>query len=283
VSNPYLLDRPAVVSFSGGRTSGYMLRQVVDAFGGRLPPDVLVVFCNTGKEREETLQFVERCSQRWDVPVVWLEFRRAAPHKFVVVDYATASRNGEPFDDIVSAKPVLPNVMMRYCTEWLKVKVSNHYARHVLGWGPKSGGYANAIGLRADEPHRVARLRASSSPTPGEDPIAPLARAGVTLADVRAFWAQSPFDLALAPHEGNCDLCFLKGQGKLRRIMRERPELAGWWIEKERRFVGKTRLEEAGRFRKAAPSYEETLRQALEATLFDDQEGEDFPDCRCTD
>lgn len=36
--NPYLLEAPAVVSFSGGRTSGYMLRKVLDGadtYGGR--------------------------------------------------------------------------------------------------------------------------------------------------------------------------------------------------------------------------------------------------------
>lgn len=73
--NPYRLDPPAVVSFSGGRTSGYMLWHILESFGGKLPEDVRVVFCNTGKERPETLDFVERCGQRWGVPIVWLEYR----------------------------------------------------------------------------------------------------------------------------------------------------------------------------------------------------------------
>lgn len=282
-SDPFRLETPAVVSFSGGRTSGFMLWRVLQAFDGSLPEDVAVVFCNTGKERTETLDFVERCSQRWGVEVVWLEYRRAIEHKFIRVDYATASRHGEPFDEIISAKPVLPNVAMRYCTEWLKVKISNRYARHVRGWTTKAGGYRNAIGLRADEPRRVARLRASSSPTPGEEPFAPLALAGVTLADVQGFWKSSPFDLQLQPHEGNCDLCFLKGQGKILNIMRDRPDLAEWWIEKERRFVGKTRLEEAGRFRKDKPSYVATLAMAQSQPEFAWGDEEDFPQCRCTD
>jgi 3'-phosphoadenosine 5'-phosphosulfate sulfotransferase (PAPS reductase)/FAD synthetase len=280
--DPFLLDRPAVVSFSGGRTSGYMLRRVLDAFGSTLPDDVKVVFCNTGKERPQTLDFVERCSQRWGVPVVWLEYRRQAPHKFLVVDYATASRNGEPFEEIISAKPVLPNVVMRYCTEWLKVKISNRYIRHVLGWTPKTGGYHNAIGLRYDEPARIARLRGSPKTTPGEHPFAPLAQARVTEADVFAFWAAQPFDLELLPHEGNCDLCFLKGRHKLLRILKDRPDLAEWWVRQERRFVGKTRLEEAGRFSKSKPSYDTLRRQSQEAELFDELD-DDIPDCRCTD
>lgn len=35
--NPYRVPRPAVVSFSGGRTSAYMLKHIVDAYGGELP------------------------------------------------------------------------------------------------------------------------------------------------------------------------------------------------------------------------------------------------------
>lgn len=56
-----------------------------------------VVFCNTGKERPETLDFVERCSQRWGVPVTWLEYRhtKGVGPTFAVVDYGTASRDGE--------------------------------------------------------------------------------------------------------------------------------------------------------------------------------------------
>jgi hypothetical protein len=41
------------------------------------------------------------------------------------------------------------------------------------------------------------------------------------------------FDLQLDQHEGNCDLCFLKGAGKIQRIMRARPDLADWWIQME--------------------------------------------------
>lgn len=297
MANPYRLPEPFVISFSGGRTSGYMLRQILDAFGGRLPEGGKVIFCNTGKERLETLDFVERCSLEWDCPITWLEYRRwvnypgdapgrwgCKPRKarpwtgLEVVNYATASRRGESFDQLIEGSAMLPNVAIRRCTQWLKIKTNWRYCRNVLGWRD----YTNAIGLRADEPARVARLKPDPKSTSGEEPVCPLAKAGATLHDVREFWASQPFDLQLKPHEGNCDLCFLKGQGKLLAIMQERPELAGWWIEKERQFVGKTRLEEAGRFRKNAPSYRATLEMAQQPTLFDTTDT-DYPSCRCTD
>lgn len=60
--NPYFITGPALISFSGGRTSGYMLRHILDAHDGTLPDDVVVTFANTGKEREETLRFVHDCA-----------------------------------------------------------------------------------------------------------------------------------------------------------------------------------------------------------------------------
>jgi hypothetical protein len=49
--NPFLIDEPTVISFSGGRTSAYMLWRVLEANGG-LPEDAIVCFANTGKEEE---------------------------------------------------------------------------------------------------------------------------------------------------------------------------------------------------------------------------------------
>lgn len=318
--NPYLLPNPSVISFSGGRTSAYMLRQILDAHGGTLPEWIKVIYCNTGKERPETLTFVERVSIEWNVPVVWLEYRRwtdypgdsatrwaCRPRKTAtvrtgleVVNYATASRNGEPFIMAIEHKRILPNVAIRYCTQWLKIKTNWRYCRNLLGWKE----YANAIGLRADEPKRVAKLKPDPKSTTGESPIAPLSPAGVTRGDVMDFWqdmrggmdleawlalpppSRPGWDLALRPHEGNCDLCFLKGQGKLLAIMQQNPELVAWWIEQEQRFQGKTRLFEAGRFRKTAPSYQATLELSQQPGLFDLRGAAldcGLDECRCTD
>lgn len=204
MSDPFLLPPQSVLSFSGGRTSGYLLRRVLDAFGGRLPSDRAVVFCNTGKEREETLEFVEECHQRWDVPIHWLEYRwEPGRHYFVEVDFATASRNGEPFRQVIQAKSFLPNPVMRFCTGWLKIKTTNRFVRETLGWKE----YHNAIGLRTDEPRRVKKMlrqkQVTTRPTlfgdevikengadhpTGETPVCPLAEAGITNADVLRFW-----------------------------------------------------------------------------------------------
>ena len=71
--NPYKIEGPALISFSGGRTSGFMLKKILDAYEGKLPSDVYVVFANTGKEMPQTLDFINDCSKNWQLDIVWLE------------------------------------------------------------------------------------------------------------------------------------------------------------------------------------------------------------------
>lgn len=40
----YRVAGPALISFSGGRTSGYMLHEIVRAYDGKIPDDVAVCF-----------------------------------------------------------------------------------------------------------------------------------------------------------------------------------------------------------------------------------------------
>jgi 3'-phosphoadenosine 5'-phosphosulfate sulfotransferase (PAPS reductase)/FAD synthetase len=274
LSNPYLLDTPAVVSFSGGRTSGYMLWHIIQAFGGTLPDGVKVVFCNTGKERPETLAFVERCSQRWGVAVTWLEYRHDGKPTFAVVDFATASRDGEPLATAITARRgdsgFLPNPMVRYCTIDTKIKTTVRYLKS-LGWER----WTNAVGFRADEPRRVAKLNGRGR-CKREDGVAPLAVTGVTREDVMGWWRRQPFDLGLSQDDGNCDLCFLKGRKAIIRAIQREPWRADWWIGQEDR---------GGRFRNDRPTYRKMLAMAQEPTLFDGADDTDLlsASCHCTD
>jgi len=269
--NPYKISGPALISFSGGRTSGYMLRHILDAHGGQLPDDVHVTFANTGRERPETLDFVAECGRRWNVQIAWLEWRDGDNgQRFTQVSHNSASRDGEPFAALIRKRQFLPNPVTRFCTQELKIRVMRDYMRS-LGYER----WTNVVGLRADEPGRV--LRSCQPSKERWNNVAPMYHAGATERDVLAFWREQPFDLQLQSYEGNCDLCFLKGAGKITRIMRERPDLAEWWERMER--------ETGATFRADRPSYE-SLRDATERqgvlpfSFFDDHQ-----DCEvgCTD
>ena len=151
------VNGPTVLSFSGGRTSAYMLRKLLDRHGGRLPGDCHVVFANTGKEAEKTLRFVRDCCVNWSVPIVWVEYLPDG-EGWRQVTFETASRNGEPFEALVRKRNYLPNPVARFCTVELKILRVADYM-HSLGHDE----FEVLVGLRADEPKRVATLRADPS------------------------------------------------------------------------------------------------------------------------
>lgn len=303
--NPFLLPRPATIAFSGGRTSGLMLARVIEAFGGSLPRDVVPVFCNTGKEREETLCFVRDCAEHFRTRIRWVEYRwEPGRHYFEEVAFANASRKGEPFEQVIAVRSFLPNPVMRFCTGRLKVQAANQFARQTLGFAS----YHNAIGLRADEPKRVAKLLKRRKgveaglfgdiyPT-NEYPVCPLAEAGVTNQDVLDYWKSQAFDLALPVDErtgktlgGNCDLCFLKGAANIVELIRQNPESADWWIAQEAKLAGKTKTVDSARFRKDRPTYLElkliaTNQVAAPGWVSQDHGGDHcgaIDECACTD
>jgi len=254
VRDPFKIDYETCISFSGGRTSAYMLWRVLEANGG-LPDHAKVLFANTGKEDEATLHLVDQCAKNWDVNIAWLEYKSDAP-KYRLVNFQTASRNGEPFEALIKKKNYLPNMVARFCTAELKVLTIDRYLK-TFGWDD----YATMVGIRADEPRRVAKMRGNK-----DIKLTPLADDGITEADVWSFWDKQSFDLELPKVSGasNCDLCFLKGAGIVMGLIAQKPDRAIWWARME---------EEVGaRFRSDRPSYAEMMKYSKDQqSLFTDE------------
>lgn len=209
--------------FSGGRSSALMLYKMLDFVRNG---EAVVIFQNTGKEREETLVFVNECSKQFGIEIVWLEYAPDAPDGYKIVSFETASRNGEPFAAAIDKKGgYLPNRVTRYCTQMLKIIPAQKYLKNT-GWGDAK----KALGIRYDEPKRWIRLK--------DDNYLPLYHDRITKQDVRHFWAGQCFDLGLRDYEGNCDLCFNKGKRKLLTTMAANPKIADWWIEQEMKAKG---------------------------------------------
>lgn len=279
------IDSPTIISFSGGRTSGMMLKLILDAHDGVFPDHVKVVFANTGKEMPETLEFVQACSINWGVPIIWIEYQshKEPQQRWKQVLYQNASRKGEPFDALITDKSYLPNPTMRFCTIELKIRPLKLYTQKVLGWK----NWDVAIGFRADEQRRVAKL--SNPNTEPFERYAPLAKLNITAKDVGDFWKMQGFDLMLPningiTKHGNCDLCFLKGASQTLSLIAENPKRAIWWINQEEKVVSERETQSVtNKFRKDRPSYKELLSIATKQDDFYGYETEELADCGCTD
>jgi 3'-phosphoadenosine 5'-phosphosulfate sulfotransferase (PAPS reductase)/FAD synthetase len=316
VSDPFKIHGPAVINFSSGKSSALLLRKCLDA---GLDPDVFVVIENTGKEREESLDFAHRIETEWGVDLVWLErepnatknvstattLERVAADETITasallrdqirmvarqylqkcwrrVTYQTADRDGRVFGQLIEEHDYLPNPITRYCSTEMKTLTVERWMR--------SQGFENwteVMGLRADEPERVGRMK-SGAGRKYREVVCPLAEAGIVKADVDAFWASQAFTLQLNPWEGNCDLCHLKGYAKIKRIARDTPQLFAWWIAQERKQWPRAKLKT---FRNDRPDYAtilETVQAAKSASpMFSFVEEpandlDDLGDCVCT-
>lgn len=255
-------------SLSGGRTSGRMLHDWLTFMGG-LPSNSSVVFCNTGKEDDRTLDFLDEMSRRWNVPIIWLEYTRVparsidtsifptkrraqyverqaerdeTTHWFREVSYESAHRNGQPnspFDELLEWMSVLPNPRVRSCSAQLKSRTMARYL-----WSKRIYEFTSYIGYRSDETDRAVELLKSRDLLPGNT------------------FAQQPFDLRLEQFEGNCDLCFMKSVPKRLEIIRRNPQSAQWWSEWEKKKK-KTTTEGFGSRWRREQSYEDLAKRAL--------------------
>jgi len=266
-ADPYKVEPPFLLSFSGGRTSGYLVRQVLQAWGNALPEGGHVMFANTGREHPATLDFVRKVEEAW-CPVTWVEYRNDEAG-YAEVTHATAARNGEPFAALIERKKYLPNPVARFCTSDLKV-VPMRKAMKARGITD----FTTVLGLRADEERRVAKLRND----PERDIAMPLADCGITRQDVVSWWNAQPFDVQLPnddPAFGNCDLCFLKGMARVERVIRAEPDRASWWAAQETAVNA--------RFRKDRPTYAQILTQiTVQGELFQNLDDTTIP-CDCTE
>lgn len=205
-----------VISFSGGETSAYMA-QWLKANKAKDYDRIFCVFANTGQENEETLEFVDQCDKHFGLDVNWIEAsvnhgeRTGTEHE--PVTFETASRNGEPFEEVIR-KYGIPNQAYPHCTRELKLQP-------IKSWLKSEGitDYHMAIGIRADE---IDRMQADAK---DKGLIYPLVKLMMTKPRVNEFWANMPFRLNLKGYQGNCKWCWKKSLRKHLTLMNESPEI----------------------------------------------------------
>ena len=214
-----------LISFSGGETSAFLAHWILNNLSEYF--EIIIVFANTGREEEATLEFVRDCDRYLGFKTIWVESvvhhgeRKGSTYKFV--NFETASRNGGPFEEVIK-KYGIPNVDFPHCTRELKTNPIHACAKDVF----ESDDYKTAIGIRSDEADRIKNGKYWY----------PLLRMGITKADIKAFWKSMPFRLSLNEeflpknldgYRGNCKRCWKKTLTKLIQYTRDFPE--DTWIE----------------------------------------------------
>jgi len=229
-------NKKLVISFSGGRTSAYMTWWLLNIWEDRHNWEMLIVFANTGLEAEGTLFFIDECAAEWNIPIIWVEgvYKDATGKPFSkkgwtvkhrIVTYETASRKGEPFEELISLLGI-PSTEVPFCSFQLKKKAIESFVKEI-GWK----NYYIAIGVRIDEPLRINEKR-------GKKRIMyPLAELNpTTKRQVSEWWGKQSFDLPIHPDEGNCVNCWKKDFPRLARNYARIPESFSWWERMEKEY-----------------------------------------------
>ncbi len=221
-----------VVSFSGGRTSAYMTKRLLEEEKTNYK-DIIVIFANTGQEHEKTLEFINNCDKSFGFNTVWIESithkdeRRGSTAK--VVNFETASRTGDPFEGVIS-KYGIPWSKAGHCTRELKENPIKNYLKDI---GISIEDRIMAIGIREDESHRVSNAAEENNM------YYPLVDWKIDKEDVLDWWEEQAFDLEIPEHFGNCTWCWKKSYKKLITVMIENPEVFDFPEKMEKKY-GKT-------------------------------------------
>lgn len=209
-----------VVSFSGGRTSAYLCKVMIDHFGRE---NVDFIFMDTGAEHPKTYEFIRKVNQHFDLSLVCLQGDFNQPlgvgHSYSVVEVSTLGCDIRVYTELVN-KYGTPSIATPWCTSRMKEEVHDKYCNDVYG----KNGYETWIGIRADEPKRLKIGKRSD--------VRYLAEiSSAEKVDVIDFWRGMPFDLEIDEWLGNCVFCFKKSDLKLALACKDAQQLYDDWLK----------------------------------------------------
>ena len=142
------MNKPHIVKFSGGRSSGMMLLELLKQNSLKPERGDVIVFNNTSAEHPATYEFTRKMKalveEKYNIPFFWIEFRtyedsskhgwRRNPSYRLVNENPYSDKNkdgyrfrGEVYEEMVSLSGFLPNMQARNCTQTLKIFITNSF------------------------------------------------------------------------------------------------------------------------------------------------------------
>lgn len=207
-----------VCSFSGGRTSAYMMKLLHDKYGD----DLDCIYLDTGAEHPNTYKFIRDCSEKFGIPITCL---RVVVHptlgegnSYEIVPITDIKCDLAPFKAMVDkyGTPFYPTG--RLCTARMKTEPFTKYCDEKYG----KGNYTKWLGIRVDEPRRL-------TPKPNVQYLADIS--DFDKKDILSWWEEQDFNLEIEEWMGNCVFCIQKKSAKIALAARQEPELAKEFME----------------------------------------------------
>ena len=221
-----------LVSFSGGETSAFMAQWLNNHYREYGYENIVFVYANTGQENEQTLEFAHRCDKYFGLNLHWVEAEvnglAGEGTKHCRTNFKDASRNGEPFEDVIK-KYGIPNQAFPMCTRELKQNPIKSFAKNYFN-GEK---YHIAIGIRIDE---IDRISANAKKMGFIYPLINKDMLPTNKPMVNFYWNAMPFRLELKGYQGNCITCWKKSDKKLYQIAKENPKSFEFMDRMEREY-----------------------------------------------
>lgn len=203
-----------VVSFSGGRTSAYLVH-LMEQRRKAEGLDVSYIFIDTGAEHPKTYQFVRNVVKHWGIDLVCLRLNvnpeLGKANGYTVVGLDDICHDLQPWKDMMSKYGTPYNPGGAFCTDRMKLVPFTKYCKEHFGE------WQTWLGIRADEPRRLGKKDGFSYLADISD---------FEKQDVLEWWSEQTFDLGIEEWLGNCVFCIKKGINKIALAAKDEPELA---------------------------------------------------------
>ncbi len=227
-----------MVTVSGGRSSAMMARHIQTSEKYK-DFEKIYVFCNTGMERTETIDFLKNIEKHWQIDLVKIEGVYSeimgVGVRYKIVDWDNLNMTAEPFAGAVRHKSKgifcgLPHSEAPYCSEMLKTLPAKKLCDDIFG----VNNYIKVLGYRKEDmPKRISFAKMKYDKTR----IFPLLtdfQYPVGQSDLNGWWNKQAFKLMIHNKFGNCELCWKKSTKNLIANIQYGTNHIEWYREQEK-------------------------------------------------
>ena len=229
-----------IVLVSGGRSSAMMARHIQTSYKYNNYNRVYV-FCNTGLERPETIDFLKNMVNYWNLDLICVEgVYCEEPNigvKHRVVSIENLDMTGKIFTGAIKQmnkyKDIgVPNQAVPYCSDYLKTRVSHDFCRHFFN-GEK---YIKAIGYRLEDIPRRVTINEIIKDVNRIAPLLTDFERPVSKFDLTEFFNLQQFKLMINSTLGNCEMCWKKSDKLLLENIKYGTRFISWYNNLELKY-----------------------------------------------